>query len=64
MEIFAIVMLVLIILGIQHLLNWGARSVKTQNDVSAFMIVSILALAVTILLIYQIIIWGQNIIYV
>ena len=63
MEVFSIVCLVVILFGLQHLLNWFWR--KNYKDESlqvlGFLITTITCL-VTFGLIYQILLWGKNLV--
>lgn len=63
MEIFSIVCLVLIMCGLQHLLNWFWR--KNYNDEGALaigVVISIVVGVVSLGIVRLIILWGKNLI--
>lgn len=60
MLIFAIICLMIILLTIQHLLNWGWRNANNHSDPGAsviMFILSVIATGVTALCIYHITLW-------
>lgn len=61
MVIFSIVMLVLILFGIQHLLNWFWRkNYKYESMFGLAMILTFIGFLISYGLIYLIILWGKN----
>lgn len=64
MEIFSIICLVIIMLGIQHLLNWmwrGYQKIKGELIVPTVML-TVLSIIPTWYCIYYMILWGKNLI--
>lgn len=59
MEIFAIVCLTIILIGIQHLLNWGWRNSR-KEDLEVFMfVITGLSFFITIVIVWKIGVWMQ-----
>lgn len=62
MEIFAIVCLVVIVLALQHVVNWMWRSVKDSEEMTAAAVVTVAILGGTLILVIKIIEWGAPLI--
>jgi hypothetical protein len=61
MEIFSIICLVVILITIQHLLNWGWRIVKKDKEfIGLIFTATMLSITITFLIIYHIILWGNK----
>lgn len=59
MIIFSIICLVVILLGMQHLLNWMWRSVEGIDAISGALVLTAIFLIISFLIICYIIKWGQ-----
>lgn len=60
MTAFSIITLTVILLGVQHLLNWGWRKWKNNDYLAAFMLfLTLVSVALTIGIIETIVKWGQ-----
>lgn len=63
MEVFSIVCLVVILFGIQHLLNWFWRkNYKEEGLIPIGIMLTLLSLIISGAIIHQIIIWGKNLV--
>lgn len=61
MVIFSIICLVVIVLAIQHLINWLWRNTK-EVDIAPAVMLTVFSVIVTWYCIYYIILWGKNLI--
>lgn len=61
MILFSVICLVIIMFGVQHLLNWMWRNVKEDTAVPA-VILTIFSIIVTCVCVYHILLWGKEII--
>lgn len=63
MILFSIICLVIIMFGIQHLLNWMWRkSWREESLVGSLLVLTIFGIAISVGIIYTIILWGKNLI--
>lgn len=63
MEVFSIICLVIVLLAMQHLLNWLWRKASKDEDmVGEVVAISFLLLGVSYGIIHTIILWGKNLI--
>lgn len=63
MTTFSIIMLTLILLGIQHLLNWLYRRANEDIDLVIFAFIgTAVGIVISIVCLYHIILWGQPLI--
>ena len=63
MEIFSISCLVIILFGIQHLLNWFWRKNYKEDNLTVLgAMLTLLSFLLSAGIIHQIIIWGKNLV--
>jgi Kef-type K+ transport system membrane component KefB len=61
MEIFSIICLIVIIVAVQHLLNWLWRKIESDTSFIAVML-TVVGLVISWACLYHIILWGKNLI--
>lgn len=63
MEVFSIVCLVVILFGMQHLLNWFWRkNYEDESSVGLGFVATVISGLISYFLVYLIILWGKNLV--